>query len=229
MTVYGDLDVSVIDELPPSRTPIKTVVVGEDKRVGVYKGIERELKLGRQAYVVYPLIDESEKLDLKAATAMFEELRDRVFPHRSVGLLHGKMKADEKDAIMGALVAGEIDVLVSTVIEVGVDVPNASTMVIEHAGIWPFATASVRPGWPRCRAKASGPADRRQAAVERKARNNGRDERRLQDRGKGPRTTRRNELFETRQSGVQMFKINIVRPEILEAARGTPKSSGRQG
>ncbi|HBE83346.1 MAG TPA: DNA helicase RecG, partial [Blastocatellia bacterium] len=89
-----------IDELPPGRTPIKTVVVGEDKRAGVYRGIERELALGRQTYVVYPLIEESEKLDLKAATAMFEVLRDEVFPNRRVGLLHGKMKSDEKDAIM---------------------------------------------------------------------------------------------------------------------------------
>ncbi len=96
MTVYGDLDVSIIDELPPGRTPIKTVVVGEDKRSGVYKGIEREIALGRQAYVVYPLIEESEKIDLKAATIMFEELRDEVFPNRRVGLLHGRMKARGK-------------------------------------------------------------------------------------------------------------------------------------
>src|SRR5690606_27104044 len=104
MTVYGDLDVSIIDEMPPGRTPVKTVVVGEDKRRGVYKGIEREIALGRQVYVVYPLIDESEKLDLKAATAMFEELRDKIFPRRRVGLLHGKMKPDEKDAIMARFV-----------------------------------------------------------------------------------------------------------------------------
>ena len=106
MTVYGDLDVSVIDELPPGRTPIKTVVVGEDKRDGVYKGIERESALGRQAYVVYPLIEESEKIDLKAATKMFEELRDEVFPNRRVGLLHGRMKSAEKDEIMRRFVSG---------------------------------------------------------------------------------------------------------------------------
>jgi ATP-dependent DNA helicase RecG len=134
MTVYGDLDVSIIDELPPGRTPIKTVVVGEDKRAGVYKGIERELAIGRQAYVVYPLVEESEKLELKAATEMYENLRSNVFPSRRVGLLHGKMKSAEKDSVMGAFKAGEIDILVSTtVIEVGVDVPNASVMVIEHA------------------------------------------------------------------------------------------------
>jgi ATP-dependent DNA helicase RecG len=93
MTVYGDLDVSIIDEMPPGRTPINTVVVGEDKRQGVYRGIDREVKLGRQVYVVYPLIEESAKMDLKAATIMYEDLRTRAFPQYTVGLLHGKMKA----------------------------------------------------------------------------------------------------------------------------------------
>src|SRR5438874_1046049 len=134
MTAYGDLDVSVIDELPPGRTPIKTVVVGEDQRAGVYKGVEREVRTGRQVYVVYPLIEESEKMDLKDATRMYEQLRDRVFPHFSIGLLHGKMKTAEKEEVMRRFVAGEIQVLVATtVIEVGVDVPNASLMLIEHA------------------------------------------------------------------------------------------------
>ena len=134
MTVYGDLDVSIIDELPPGRTPIKTVVVGEDKREGVYRGIEREIALGRQVYLVYPLIEESEKLDLKAATVMFEELRDKVFKDYKIGLLHGKMKAIEKEEVMNNFVANKIQILVSTtVIEVGVDVKNASLMVIEHA------------------------------------------------------------------------------------------------
>ncbi|HEX8852574.1 MAG TPA: ATP-dependent DNA helicase RecG, partial [Pyrinomonadaceae bacterium] len=134
MTVYGDLDVSVIDELPPGRTPIKTVVVGEDQRAGVYKGVEREVRAGRQVYVVYPLVEESEKMDLKDATRMFEHLRDRVFPHFSIGLVHGKMKPSEKEEVMRSFVAGETQILVSTtVIEVGVDVPNASLMIIEHA------------------------------------------------------------------------------------------------
>jgi ATP-dependent DNA helicase RecG len=133
MTVYGDLDVSVIDELPPGRTPIKTVVVGEDKRIGVYKGIEREVNLGRQVYVVYPLVAESEKMDLKAATEMAAELT-KTFPQYRVALLHGKMKAADKEAVMRDFVAGETQILVSTtVIEVGVDVPNASLMIIEHA------------------------------------------------------------------------------------------------
>ena len=96
MTVYGDLDVSIIDELPPGRTPIKTVVVGEDQRHGVYRGIDREVKLGRQIYIVYPLIEESAKMDLKAATIMYEDLRTRVFPQYTVGLLHGRMKTAGK-------------------------------------------------------------------------------------------------------------------------------------
>ncbi|HEV2915606.1 MAG TPA: ATP-dependent DNA helicase RecG [Pyrinomonadaceae bacterium] len=134
MTAYGDLDVSVIDELPPGRTPVRTVVVGEDQRAGVYKGVEREVRAGRQVYVVYPLIEESEKMDLKDATRMYEHLRDRVFPTFSVGLLHGKMKTAEKEEVMRRFIAGEINILVATtVIEVGVDVPNASVMVIEHA------------------------------------------------------------------------------------------------
>src|SRR3712207_2082317 len=126
MTVYGDLDVSVIDELPPGRTPIKTVVCGEDQRAGVYKGVEREIRAGRQAYIVYPLVEESEKMDLKDATRMYEHLRDRVFPHFSIGLLHGRMKPAEKEETMSRFVGGEVQVLVATtVVEVGVDVPNA--------------------------------------------------------------------------------------------------------
>jgi ATP-dependent DNA helicase RecG len=134
MTVYGDLDVSVIDELPPGRTPIETTVYGEDQRQEVKRLITREVKAGRQVYVVYPLVEESEKMDLRDATKRYEYLRDVVFPKFSVGLLHGKMKPAEKDSVMKAFVAGEIQILVSTtVIEVGVDVPNSSVMVVEHA------------------------------------------------------------------------------------------------
>jgi ATP-dependent DNA helicase RecG len=134
MTVYGDLDVSVIDELPPGRTPIETMVFGEDQRQEVKRLISREVKAGRQVYVVYPLVEESEKMDLKDATRRYEYLRDTVFPRLSVGLLHGKMKPAEKEKVMSAFVAGEIKILVSTtVIEVGVDVPNASVMIVEHA------------------------------------------------------------------------------------------------
>jgi ATP-dependent DNA helicase RecG len=134
MTVYGDLDVSIIDELPPGRTPIETMVFGEDQRQEVKRLISREVKAGRQVYVVYPLVEESEKMDLKDATRRYEYLRDTVFPRLSVGLLHGKMKPAEKENVMSAFVAGEIKILVSTtVIEVGVDVPNASVMIVEHA------------------------------------------------------------------------------------------------
>jgi len=134
MTVYGDLDVSIIDELPPGRTPIETRVFGEEGRQEVKKLIAREVRAGRQIYVVYPLVEESEKMDLRDATRRYEYLRDQVFPKFSVGLLHGRMKPEEKEEVMRRFIAGEIQILVSTtVIEVGVDVPNASVMVVEHA------------------------------------------------------------------------------------------------
>ncbi len=134
MTVYGDLDVSIIDELPPGRTPIETRVFGEEGRQEVKKMIAREVRAGRQVYVVYPLVEESEKMDLRDATKRYEYLRDQVFPKFSVGLLHGRMKPEEKEEVMRKFIAGKIQILVSTtVIEVGVDVPNASVMVVEHA------------------------------------------------------------------------------------------------
>ncbi len=134
MTVYGDLDVSTIDELPPGRTPIETMVIGEDQRQEVKRLISREVKSGRQVYVVYPLVEESEKMDLRDATQRYEYLRDTVFPKLSVGLLHGKMKPAEKDDVMQAFASGKTNILVTTtVIEVGVDVPNASVMIVEHA------------------------------------------------------------------------------------------------
>ncbi len=134
MTVYGDLDASVIDEMPPGRTPVETHVFGEDQRQEVKRLITREVRAGRQVYVVYPLVEESEKMDLKDATRRYEYLRDTVFPKFSVGLLHGRMKPAEKEEVMRRFVAGEIQILVSTtVIEVGVDVPNASVMIVEHA------------------------------------------------------------------------------------------------
>jgi ATP-dependent DNA helicase RecG len=136
MTVYGDLDVSVIDELPPGRTPIDTMVFADNPadRLEVKRLISREVKAGRQVYVVYPLVEESEKMDLKDATRRYEYLRDTVFPKLTVGLMHGKMKTAEKEEIMRRFVANEIQILVSTtVIEVGVDVSNASVMIVEHA------------------------------------------------------------------------------------------------
>jgi len=134
LTLYGDLDLSVIDELPPGRTPIKTVVRFEHDRGKVYEGIGKEVAAGRQAYVVVPLVEETAASDLKAATAFAEHLSKRVFPKLNVGLLHGRLKSEEKERVMADLVRGAIQVLVATtVVEVGVDVPNASVMVVEHA------------------------------------------------------------------------------------------------
>jgi ATP-dependent DNA helicase RecG len=136
MTVYGDLDVSIIDEMPPGRTPIVTKVFADNPadRKEVKQMLSREVRAGRQVYVVYPLVEESEKMDLRDATKRYEYLRDRVFPKFSVGLLHGRMKPEEKEKVMSDFVSGKTQILVSTtVIEVGVDVPNASVMVVEHA------------------------------------------------------------------------------------------------
>lgn len=134
LTVYGDLDLSVLDELPPGRQRVRTGVRSERDRGKVYDFIRQQVAAGRQAYIVYPLVEESEKLELRAATAEFERLRDEVFPDLRLGLIHGQMPGEEKDATMRAFVAGELDILVSTtVIEVGIDVPNATVMVIEHA------------------------------------------------------------------------------------------------
>ena len=133
MTVYGDLELSVIDEMPPGRRPIKTLLFYESRIKEAYTLIDKEIKGGRQAYIVYPLIEESEKLDLKAATEMMEHFKKDIFPHLKIGLLHGRMKSDEKEDIMRRFKEREIDILVSTtVIEVGVDIPNVSVMVVEH-------------------------------------------------------------------------------------------------
>jgi len=134
LTLYGDLDVSVLDELPPGRRPVVTVARTEGKRPQIYEFLREQVTAGRQVYVIYPLVEESAALDLKAATEMAEHLRKDVFPDLAVGLLHGRMSFGEKDEVMRRFKANEIHVLVSTtVIEVGIDVPNASVMVIEHA------------------------------------------------------------------------------------------------
>jgi ATP-dependent DNA helicase RecG len=134
LTLYGDLDTSIIDELPPGRKPIQTKHVPEDRVESVYSFIGKQVAAGRQAYVVYPVIEESETQAMKAAQAMYEHLSQVVFPNLRVALLHGKMSADEKDRVMAAFKGGETQILVSTtVIEVGVDVPNATVMVIEQA------------------------------------------------------------------------------------------------
>ncbi len=134
LTVYGDLDVSVLDELPPGRMPVVTAVRDEAARARVYEFLRKEIGEGRQVFVVYPLVEESEKLELSAATKMYEELRGKTFKDASVGLIHGRMKPEEKDAVMDEFRKGKTDLLVSTtVVEVGVDVPNATVMLIEHA------------------------------------------------------------------------------------------------
>ncbi|ANU40475.1 DNA helicase RecG [Flavonifractor plautii] len=141
LIIYGDLEVSVIDELPPGRTPVETYVVGEEKRQRMYRFVRKLVGQGRQAYIVCPAVEEGEESPgepggegLKAAVPYAEHLKSEVFPDLRVGLVHGKMKARDKDAAMTAFAAGELDVLVSTtVIEVGVDVPNAALMVVENA------------------------------------------------------------------------------------------------
>ena len=134
LTAYGDLDTSIMREMPPGRHPITTIAKPESRRDEIYDFIRGQLDEGRQAYVIYPLVEESAKVDLRAATEMADHLAQEVFQAYRVGLLHGKMKQDAKDRIMGAFARGELDVLVATtVVEVGVDVANASVMLVEHA------------------------------------------------------------------------------------------------
>ena len=226
MTVYGDLDVSVIDELPPGRTPIETRVFGEDQRQEVKRLISREVKAGRQVYVVYPLVEESEKMDLKDATRRYEYLRDTVFPKLSIGLLHGKMKPAEKEKVMSEFVAGETKILVSTtVIEVGVDVPNASVMIVEHAerfGLSQLHQLRGRVGRGAEKSycilltsdKKTMIAEERLGIMAKTSNGFIIAEKDLELRGPG-------ELLGTKQSGVAEFRIgNIVRDqELLESAK----------
>ena len=134
LILYSDLDISVIDELPPGRQQVKTYVVGEDMRQRIYAFIEKNINLGNQAYIVCPMVEESDATELKSVVEFAERLKTEVFPEISVGFIHGKMKNAEKDSIMSAFLSGEIKILVSTtVIEVGVNVPNATLMVVENA------------------------------------------------------------------------------------------------
>jgi len=134
LTLYGDLDVSVLDELPPGRRPVVTVARGESKRRGIYDFLRKQIGEGRQVYVVCPLVEESEASDLRAATEMAERLQREVFPDRRVGLIHGRLGFQDKERVMREFKDGAVHVLVSTtVIEVGIDVPNAAVMLVEHA------------------------------------------------------------------------------------------------
>ncbi len=134
LTLYGDLDLSIIDEMPPGRLPIDTRILYIDERERAYAFLRKQVQDGRQAYVICPLVEESEKVEAKSAVEEYERLQTQVFSDLRLGLLHGRMKADEKDAVMAAFRDGEIQVLVSTsVVEVGVDMPNASTVLVEGA------------------------------------------------------------------------------------------------
>jgi ATP-dependent DNA helicase RecG len=134
MTVFGEMTVSSIDELPPTRKPVKTILVPSNQKQNAYQQMQEELYKGRQIYIVCPLIEESEKVDLQDAESLFESIRTKIFPHVKSALLHGQMKAKDKEEIMQDFAQGNIKILISTtVIEVGIDVPNASVMMIEHA------------------------------------------------------------------------------------------------
>src|SRR5690606_11565090 len=134
LALYGDLDLTVLDERPPGRKRVRTAVRGPAARDRVYAFIAEQVRAGRQAYIVYPLVEESEKIDLRSAAEEYHRLANEVFPEFRVGLIHGQLPGEEKDAVMRAFMAHELDILVATtVIEVGIDVPNATVMVIEHA------------------------------------------------------------------------------------------------
>ncbi|MFN3337801.1 MAG: ATP-dependent DNA helicase RecG, partial [Thermomicrobium sp.] len=134
LVLHGDLDLSIIDELPPGRQPVKTYVVPGRKRAEAYKFVRREIEKGHQAFVICPLVEESETIEARAATAEYERLQREVFPDLRLGLLHGRMSSREKDEVMTRFRDGELDILVSTaVVEVGIDVPNATVILIEGA------------------------------------------------------------------------------------------------
>jgi ATP-dependent DNA helicase RecG len=225
LTLYGDLDLSVIDEMPPGRTPVETRWSDEAQLPGVWESLRREVTRGRQGFVLYPVIEES-KQELKAATAEYERLSKKVFPGIRVGLLHGRMKNEEKDAAMDEFRSGTLQILVATtVVEVGVDVPNATMMVIEHADRFGLAQLHQLRGRIGRGAEKSycilvapksitGDArDRIEAMV---ATSNGFEiaERDLKQRGPG-------EFFGTRQHGDAAF--SVAQPlrdhELLELAR----------
>ena len=230
MTLYGDLDVSKMDEMPAGRKPVNTVLRSEKRRGEVYAFLDRKLEDGQQVYVVYPLVEESEKMDLKDAESGYETLQE-TFSDYTVGLVHGQMKSDAKDATMRRFKEGEIDLLVSTtVIEVGVDVPNATVMVIEHAerfGLSQLHQLRGRVGRSDQQShcvlmagyKRSAEAKERLEAMV--TTNDGFEisERDLQIRGAG-------DFFGTRQSGLPDLKIaDITEDEgILEEARDAAMS-----
>jgi ATP-dependent DNA helicase RecG len=225
LTLYGDLDVSVIDELPPGRTPIETRMTTQKHLPGVWESLRREVEAGHQAYIIYPVIEES-KLELKAAMEEYEHLSNRIFPKLKVGLLHGRLSSEEKEDVMQCFRRNEIQILVATtVVEVGVDVPNATVMVIEHAERFGLAQLHQLRGRIGRGAQKSycilvAPGRMTEDAQERLRTmvrtNNGFEiaEADLQLRGPG-------EFFGTRQSGELGFHVaNPLRDrELLEQAR----------
>src|SRR5580693_1283245 len=225
LTLYGDLDLSTIDQMPPGRTPIETRWTAEEQLAGVWEFVRREIARGRQAYVLYPVIEES-KQELKAATAEYERLAKSVFPNGRVGLLHGRMRNDEKDGVMEQFRRDELEILVATtVIEVGVDVPNATVMVIEHADRFGLAQLhQLRGRVGRGAAKSfcilitaatvTPEADQRLNAMVQTQDGFALAEQDLKQRGPG-------EFFGTRQHGVMGFSVaNPLRDrEFLELAR----------
>jgi ATP-dependent DNA helicase RecG len=230
MTVYGDLDLSVIDELPPGRKPIRTRVLREgghgSGRDEVYQFVRDEVDKGRQAYVVYPLVEESEKIDLRSATEMAAHFSNEVFPELEVGLLHGRMRGEEKETQLSAFASGGTQVLVcTTVIEVGIDVPNATLMVVEHAerfGLSQLHQLRGRVGRgehaSHCLLLAEGPVSKegwQRLRIMEKSNDGFRiAEEDLKIRGPG-------DMLGTRQSGMPDFRVgNIVRDgTLLETAR----------
>ena len=144
LTLYGDLDLSVIDELPPGRQIIKTRWLRPDQRESAYAFISKQIAEGRQAFIICPLVEESEAIQAKAAVAEYEQLANEIFPDLRLGLLHGRLAARDKEAVMQRFNDGELDILVSTpVVEVGIDVPNANVMLIERRG--PLRPLSIAP------------------------------------------------------------------------------------
>jgi len=226
LTLYGDLDFSVIDELPPHRTPMETRLVEEGERARAFEFTRQKVRQGGQAYVVYPVIEEGGKLDLKPAVRMFEQLSRNVFPEFRVGLLHGRLPSEEKEEVMRRFKQGEVQILVSTtVVEVGVDVPNATVMLIEHAER--FGLSQLH----QLRGRIGRGSQKSHCLLLASAKRNELAEQRLQTmvetndgfkiaeidlRLRGP-----GEFFGTRQWGIPAFRIgNLIRDqEILEWAK----------
>ena len=226
LTLYGDLDLSVLDELPPGRTPVVTRSLPDEREPEVWDFVRKQVSAGHQAYVVYPVIEENEERELKAAQQMHRQLREKIFPNLHVGLLHGRLDADEKEHVMREFQQGKIEILVATtVIEVGVDVPNATVMVIEHAdrfGLAQLHQLRGRIGRGAAKSycvlmrggKVSEEGERRLDAMVRS--NDGFQIAELDLELRGP-----GEFFGTKQAGIPSFRVaNIIRDrELLEAAK----------